>query len=82
MPTSYSVFFSIAKRVDLTGRTFVDYGCGAGRIICCAGRPSARKVIGLELSRSMVQKAAANVAIAKPRLACKDIEIVCGNAAE
>lgn len=80
-PTPYSCFFRAMKKVDARDGVFVDYGSGKGRIVCSAARYPFRKVIGVEFSERLVAEAHANIARARRRLLCKDIELVTANAA-
>lgn len=41
---------------------FVDYGCGAGRILCEAARRGVARVIGVEFSKPLVDAANENIA--------------------
>jgi SAM-dependent methyltransferase len=66
--------------------TFVDLGCGKGRALLIAARFAFRQIIGVELSASHVECAAANVAsylaqpATKPAIRCRDIHVVCESA--
>src|SRR3954454_9079574 len=57
----YRAIFPILTKVGLTASdVFVDVGCGKGRMICCAGRSQARKVIGIDFDPILIEAAQAN----------------------
>ena len=55
---------------------FLDYGSGMGRAVVLAATYPFRKVIGIELSGELHDIAVKNVAKAKGKLACQDIELL------
>ena len=79
-PTPYPAFFSAMKHVPVSG-AFVDYGSGLGRALVAAATFPFDRVTGVELSQSLVTRAGQNVTRAKG-IVCKNIEVVCANAAE
>jgi Histone methylation protein DOT1 len=83
-PTPYDAFFGAIKLVDvdMAGSVFVDYGSGLGRIVICAATLPFRRVIGVELAESLNRRAGKNLQAARRRLACEQIQLVHGNAAE
>lgn len=57
--------------------TLLDYGCGMGRVIILAGTRPFRRVIGVELSPAMAEKARENIDRSRRRLKCAvEIEVV------
>jgi 16S rRNA G966 N2-methylase RsmD len=77
-PSSYLDFRRIMRHVKVrAGRdVFLDYGAGMGRVaIMAAGFPFAR-VLGVEISGKLCEVARENVERVRPRLRCRDIEIV------
>ena len=58
---------------------FYDIGCGKGRIVCAFGRRGMKKVVGVELSRSLADAAIQNAERMRRRRA--PIEILCEDAA-
>jgi hypothetical protein len=84
-PTDYADFARIMGLFDpacLTSHVFVDYGAGMGRtMVLAAGYPFAR-VCGVEFSPALAAIARRNIAIARPKLKCRDIELRVGNATE
>jgi hypothetical protein len=60
--------------VDLTGLTFIDYGSGKGRAVLLASHYPFRRIIGVEISKTLNEVAMANVAkYAAPDRACTEI---------
>ncbi len=55
---------------------FLDYGCGKGRALACAVLYPFRKVIGIDISQSLCDAAAANMRRVKPAKLCDDVEII------
>lgn len=52
----------IAKATGLgPGHTFVDYGCGAGRILCVAAQAGVDKVVGVEFERELAERCRRNL---------------------
>lgn len=62
------------------GWSFVDLGCGKGRVLVSAAARPYGRVIGVEFARELAQTAAANVAAASLRRA-GSIEVIEGDAA-
>lgn len=60
---------------------FLDLGSGLGRVVLMAALRPFRRVIGVEISPQQVERARCNLEIARPRLACRDVRLVCGDAA-
>ncbi len=62
--------------------TFVDFGCGKGRVICEAARLPFFTVIGVEVSQPLVSSARANVERDRANFKCQQVEVVNADAAE
>lgn len=60
----------------------LDLGSGLGRVVLIAALRPFRRVIGVEISPQQVERAKRNLELARPKLACHDVQLVCGNAAE
>lgn len=83
-PVPYTAFF---RAMDLVGAqyessTFVDYGCGLGRPVCCAALMPFSRVVGIELAPQIAARARENVAAARRHFRCRDVQIVTANATE
>ena len=62
--------------------TFVDLGCGKGRVVLMASEIGFRAVIGVEASEQLLDVARKNLEIfPHDRRRCVDVELVSGNAA-
>jgi predicted RNA methylase len=54
--------------------TFVDIGCGKGRVVCCAARRNVREVVGVEIDSELCRLARQNAEQIRGR--CAPIRIV------
>jgi hypothetical protein len=75
----------IARVLDVLpppeGYTFVDLGCGKGRVVLMAAQKNFTLVIGVEFARQLCATAQANLAKFKPHIMARDVRIVCDDAA-
>jgi SAM-dependent methyltransferase len=62
--------------------TFVDFGCGKGRVIHQAARRPFRRVIGVEISPVLAEIARVGLAARRHQHRCRNVEIVVADAAE
>jgi len=62
--------------------TFVDVGCGKGRVLLVALEFPFRKVIGLEFAPSLAETARQNLLRYRGRRRCNDVEVITGDATE
>jgi SAM-dependent methyltransferase len=67
--------------IDPAEDVFLDYGCGKGRAVVLAATHPFRKVMGVELSADLCERARDNLKRAGKKLRCKDVEIVNADAA-
>jgi len=59
--TSYREIFAVLRELELSVQdTFVDAGCGKGRVICCAAWRYPCNVIGIEYHPKLANEARAN----------------------
>lgn len=58
---------------DLADFTFVDLGCGRGRVLLFAARFNFRRIVGVEFSEELHRSAVENLAVADPGRVCRDI---------
>jgi len=81
-PTDYRSLRRALRQLD--GRpaedVFLDYGSGKGRAVVLTAMYPFRRVIGVELSEQLNGQARANVARARAKLACRDIELITADA--
>ena len=76
-PTPWLSLGRVLRKSDVTEEdVFIDFGSGKGRVIVQAAMYPFRRVIGVELSEELHEIARANVARARPRARCTDIELV------
>ena len=76
-PTPYAAYRRAMRKVKIqSGRdVFVDYGAGLGRIVAVASTYPMKRVIGVEISNELAEKAKINVARTSNRGQCP-VEIV------
>jgi SAM-dependent methyltransferase len=60
---------------------FIDYGSGLGRVVVLAAMMPFRRVIGVEISPLLVERARDNLARCQGKLRCKNVEIINTDAA-
>ena len=60
--------------------TFVDFGCGKGRVVHQAAKRPFRRVIGVEISPALAEIARANLATRRHQHRCPNVEIVVADA--
>jgi predicted RNA methylase len=83
--TSPEVFDKIMRSVGcLTAPfTFIDVGCGKGRVLLMAAQHSFKRVIGVEFNSELVRIAEMNVAKFQSRSDCQNrVDVVCEDAAQ
>ncbi len=69
--------------IDFRDYTFVDYGCGKGRVLLMASEYPFRSIVGIECAPQLAAVARQNIArYNSPTQSCRDISVVVGNAAE
>ncbi len=78
--TAPSLFISVVERWggQPQGTTFIDFGCGKGRVVLLASELGFSECVGVELNPGLAEIARANVA--KWQRAKSPIRIVCGDA--
>lgn len=83
VPTAWHVLPRALRRVGAgEDDTFVDFGCGKGRVVHQAARRPLRHVIGVELSPTLATAARHGLQSRHRQHRCCDIEIVVADAAE
>ncbi len=62
VPSGYTAITAMLRHVRLTeDDVFVDFGCGKGRVICAIATQRLRKVIGIEVDKTLADIARANL---------------------
>ncbi len=68
---------SVMRHVDVREQdVFLDYGSGLGRVLLTAAQYPFRRVLGVELSARLNERARQNVACCRGKLRCTDIEVI------
>jgi SAM-dependent methyltransferase len=62
--------------------TFVDFGCGKGRVLLMAAQQGFRSIIGVEYSAALAQIARHNIDIFRPRAPAAELRVVCADATD
>jgi predicted RNA methylase len=80
-PTPWRDLKKVLPRGEVSADdVFLDLGAGMGRVVLLAARYPFKRVIGVELSDELADVARRNVEQARPKLRCRDIEIVTADA--
>lgn len=67
--------------VDHSALTFVDLGCGKGRVLLVAAAYPFRRIVGVDISQALVNIATDNVArFSAPAGGCRNVDVVCADA--
>lgn len=66
--------------IQFRDSTFIDYGCGAGRVLFIAAESGFARIIGLELSPALVDTCQANITNYARRRDCGEISVIRQNA--
>jgi SAM-dependent methyltransferase len=70
-----------AVAIPLEQATFVDLGCGMGRVVLLAAHRPFRQAVGVEFSPALCQIARENIAAYDSALRrCRDVRVVCADA--
>lgn len=77
----YQVIHQVLDHLEMAPNdSFVDIGCGKGRVLCCAARRNLHKVVGIEVNPILADDARLNAAGLRGR--CSPIEVFTGPAEE
>jgi SAM-dependent methyltransferase len=73
----------LATGIDFRKYTFVDYGCGKGRVLLVASQFPFKRIVGLEFVPQLAEIARRNVDRYRGlNRQCRDIQVITGDAAE
>ena len=77
-PIGYRTLDRALRQLDIRPGhdVFLDYGCGKGRAVLTAAIKPFRRVLGIEMSSQLCDRARENVRRAATRLRCADVEII------
>jgi hypothetical protein len=82
-PSPWHVLPRALRHLGVTDRdTFVEFGCGMGRVVHQAAMRPFRRVVGVEISPALAEIARTNLAARRDRYRCRNVEIVVCDAAE
>lgn len=71
-----------ALDIDHRNYTFIDFGCGKGRVLLLASEFPYRKIVGLEFAPQLARTAQQNVQTYRSKtMKCHDISVVCTDVA-
>jgi SAM-dependent methyltransferase len=81
-PTPHSFFFHWLRqiKVDYSKFTFIDLGCGKGKVLLLAATLPFKEVIGVELSPKLLRIAENNLTTYRGKRQCKAIRLSCTDA--
>ena len=83
VPTAWHVLPRALSYLGVSDRdTFVDFGCGKGRVVHQAARWPFREVIGVEVAPALAEIARAGVAARRHQHRCEDVKIVVSDVRE
>jgi predicted RNA methylase len=82
-PTQFHDFRCMEQflRPKTSDEVFVDYGAGLGRMLILAATLPFRRVIGIEISTLLAERARENISRCRRELRCKDIKVFIVDAA-
>ena len=77
-PTGFDDFRCMKKFLmpETPNEVFIDYGAGLGRVVVLAAMLPFKRVIGIEISPVLVERARENLSRCRVKLRCKDVEIL------
>jgi hypothetical protein len=82
LPKSMHGLFRHLGSGQIQDRTFIDVGCGKGLPLLVASQYPFKKIIGVEFSSELQKRALQNIQEYRGSKLCKDLEVLCMDAAE
>jgi SAM-dependent methyltransferase len=83
LPSDWHVLPRALRYIGVSSQdTFIDFGCGNGRILHQAAKRPFRRVIGVEISPALAEIARRNLAARRHRHRCKSVEVVLSDVAD
>src|SRR4051794_3861830 len=77
VPSDWHVLPRALRYLGVSERdTFVDFGCGKGRVVHQAARRPFRRVVGVEIAPALAEIARAGLAARRHQHRCRNVEIV------
>lgn len=82
VPTQFHHFQKMRQvlQPESAHEVFIDYGAGLGRMVVLAATLPFRRVIGIELSAALAERARQNVSLCRQKLKCQDVTVVTADA--
>jgi SAM-dependent methyltransferase len=83
VPSSWHVLPRALRYLGVSDEdTFVDFGCGKGRILHQAAKRPFRRVVGVEISPELAEIARSGLAARRHQYRCRNVEIVVADATD
>jgi SAM-dependent methyltransferase len=83
LPSAWHVLPRALRYIGVSDQdTFVDFGCGKGRVVHQAAKHPFRRVIGVEVSPALAEIARAALAARRRQHKCQNVEIVVSDVAD
>ncbi len=81
MPVPYNILNHFFKKVNLNDcNHLLDIGCGKGRVMCVAASYGAKKITGLDFSKTLIDAASQNIEIVQKQFLNTKFSLVVNNA--
>ena len=75
-PTPYAAIYDALDGLPATDRdVFVDFGCGMGRVLAVAATKPFRRVVGVDLVQTFVDRTLENIERAQAQRRCAQVEV-------
>jgi SAM-dependent methyltransferase len=83
LPSDWHVLPRALRYIGMSSQdTFIDFGCGNGRILHQAAKRPFRRVIGVEISPALAEIARRNLAARDREHRCRNVEVVVSDLAD
>lgn len=82
LPETMKTISRLGQSIRPEEFTFIDLGCGKGRMLLMASQLPFRRILGVEFSPELVRSALHNIAVYKGPQACSNVEVICGDFTE
>ena len=80
-PTPRSTFFKLLRHldVDYARFTFIDFGCGKGKVLLLAAELPFQRIIGIEFSPALARVAEENLKSYRGKRRCSNVQVTCAD---
>ncbi|MFN8370470.1 MAG: class I SAM-dependent methyltransferase [Bacteriovoracaceae bacterium] len=81
MPSNYYIFKKSLKRIpeEIKHETFIDFGCGKGRVLLMAAESGFKKIVGIDFSDDLIKICLKNLEVYRNKNSC-EFEVICVDA--